>query len=110
VIHVDGALGGITPRGFIHVAIFSERPALPQTTEHEVSAEGQVSDPIAEEGKAGIVREMDADLIMTKQAATELRDWLTERIEQLEAIEQERERTGRPVIRTSNRTSKRRNT
>jgi len=87
VLHVDGALGGITPRGFLHFAVYSERPAIPQTAEHQVSIEGRLSEPLSQEGKQGIVRELDADLIMTMQTATDLRDWLSKRIEQLERLE-----------------------
>ena len=86
VLHVDGALGGITPRGFLHFSVYSERPAIPQTAEHQVSIEGRLSEPLSQEGKQGIVRELDADLIMTMQTATELRDWLSKRIEQMEQL------------------------
>src|SRR3989442_6878794 len=30
VVHADGIIGGVTPRGLIHIAVFSERPAIPQ--------------------------------------------------------------------------------
>lgn len=87
VIHVDGALGGITSRGLVHCAVYSERQAIPQTTEHEVTAEGRLGAQSSQEGKEGIVREMDVDLIMTKQTAIELRDWLNDRIGELDRLE-----------------------
>jgi hypothetical protein len=87
VLHVDGALGSITPRGLIHFAVYSERPAILQSAEHDISPEGQLGDPVTQEGKQGIVRELDADLVMTKQTATELRDWLNTRISELDVIE-----------------------
>jgi hypothetical protein len=87
VYHVDGALGGITPRGLIHFAVYSERPAIPQSGEHTFSPEGVLSPPLSLEGKAGIVRELDADLIMSKATAVEIRNWLTGRIEELDALE-----------------------
>src|SRR3990172_8149969 len=37
VIHADGVIGGITPRGLIHMSIWSERPTIPQHIVHEMS-------------------------------------------------------------------------
>jgi hypothetical protein len=98
VVHVDGALGAVTPRGLIHCAIYSERQAIPQVAEHDFSPEeGRLSElPVSEEGKKGIVRELDIDLIMTKQTAAELRDWLAARIVQLEGIEKEMQKRKAP--------------
>jgi hypothetical protein len=87
-LHVDGAIGGITPRGYIHVAVFSERAEIPYSAVHDISPEGRLSEtPINAEGPQGVVREIDADLIFSKQVATELRDWLTKHIDQLDALE-----------------------
>ena len=87
VVHVDGAIGGITPRGLIHMSVYSERAAIPQSIEHELSDEGNLSGPINVEGKPGIVRDVDADLIMSKHTAIEMRGWLDERIADLERLE-----------------------
>ena len=85
VAHVDGAIGGITPRGFLHVSFYSERPAIPQSAEHLVSETGVLGEMVDHSGRQGIVRELDIDLIMTKETATDLRNWLTQRIDELEA-------------------------
>src|SRR4051812_19702136 len=74
VAHVDGALGGLTPKGLIHRAIYSERPAIPQSTEHDLSPEGQIGETLAEEGKQGIIREIDIDLMMSRETAIQIRD------------------------------------
>src|ERR1700692_4853721 len=72
VIHVDGAIGGATPAGLIHCALYSERPALPQVTEHEVPGpELPLGPATLLEGKAGFVREIDVDFIMTRAKAVE---------------------------------------
>lgn len=89
VVHVDGAIGGITPRGMIHAAIYNERPAIPQVTEQEVSPEGVLGAQTLSEGKEGVVRELDVDLVMSKQAAIELRDWLAKRVSELDKLEAE---------------------
>lgn len=84
-IHVDGAIGGITPTGNIHCAIYSERAAIPQATEHLVGEDGALLPPDVIDGKAGFVREMDADLILSRKAAEELRDWLSQKITDFDA-------------------------
>jgi hypothetical protein len=87
VIHVDGAIGGITPHGNIHCAVYSERQAIPQVTEHEVvSVETPLGPGRAVEGKAGFVRELDVDLMMTRDKAVELRQWLSDRIDEYDNL------------------------
>ena len=80
---MDGAYGGVTPNGNIHCAVFSERGPIPQITEHSVTATGNLENSqIVIEGKAGLVRELDADLVMSMTVAAELRDWLTTTIDE----------------------------
>ena len=31
-VHVDGAIGGPTPRGLLHAAVYAERVAIPNST------------------------------------------------------------------------------
>ena len=86
VAHVDGVIGGITPKGLIHVSVFSERAAIPLTADHEITPEGRLLEPISQEGKHGVVREIDIDLMMTRTTAAELRDWLTTRLDDLDRL------------------------
>lgn len=79
VIHVDGAIGSITPRGLIHVAVYSERPAIPQLIVQRIE-NGALGAAETVESRGGIVREVDADLMLTPDAARGLRDWLDERL------------------------------
>jgi hypothetical protein len=89
VVHVDGAYGGPTPRGLIHVAVYSERQAIPQITEHQISSTGTLGDQEVISGREGIVREIDVDLMMTRQVAADLRDWLSRAVEQLDRLTNE---------------------
>jgi hypothetical protein len=36
VIHVDGAFGGLSPNGFVHMALYSERRAIPTKVVHKI--------------------------------------------------------------------------
>ena len=88
VVHVDGGIGGPTPRGSIHLALYSERAAIPQIVEHSLSEAGTLGEELGHEGKEGIVREIDIDLIMTIQTAAEIRDWLDKTIGKMRQVEE----------------------
>lgn len=85
VIHVDGAWGSLTFQGNIHMALFSEHRALPDGTTISVDKQGvpqetQTDDP------GFIIREIEADVILNPGAAVVLRDWLTDRINELQTV------------------------
>jgi hypothetical protein len=87
VIHADGAIGGITPTGNVHVAFHSDRPAIPRTQVFHRNSDGTLGDIIPEHTvtRPGIIREMDVDVILSESSAVALRDWLTGRIDDLRA-------------------------
>jgi hypothetical protein len=93
VLHVDGALGGITPRGLLHIAFYNERQAIPQTVFHPISEEGRLGEEISDRRvtKGGIVREVEADVLMDERAAAELYKWLGERLADLKRLKAESE-------------------
>ena len=85
VIHSDGAWGGITPQGKIHMAFYNERPAIPKQVTHEVTAEGNLGAEIADEriARDAIVREVEVEVIMDLETAKRLREWLDDKIQRL---------------------------
>ena len=82
VIHADGAIGGVTPRGDIHVAYFSEREAIPTRMVFEMLQGGTLGRELDEERitRGGFVREMDVDVVMSVTVAESLMKWLSEQI------------------------------
>jgi hypothetical protein len=86
-IHCDGAIGGITPRGLVHLAVFSERLAIPKVTVQELTSEGRLGNELSNERETldGIVRQMEVDLFFGEETAVKLREWLDERIKELQA-------------------------
>src|SRR5215208_5060442 len=86
VVHVDGAIGGLTPSGNIHVALFSQRPAIPQRVVVRVTPDGTAGEEIAEEGfsRGGIVRELEVDAMFSISKAKSVRDFLTDQINKFE--------------------------
>ena len=86
VIHADGAFGGITTRGQIHVDLFSERNPIPQTMLHRVHPDGRIGDEIASGTvrKDGVVREVEVGATMDMATAKALIEWLQDKVDVLE--------------------------
>jgi hypothetical protein len=82
VIHVDGALGGRSPRGQLHISVFSERSPLPQVVTHRLNGDGTLGEILRVEGKQNVVREVEADLVMDLETAQKLSEWLQKRLEE----------------------------
>lgn len=84
-ILVDGAFGGPTPAGKISVVLFHERVPIPRVTVHEVGEDGKLRDERRElrEGEDGILRSLEAELVLDVDAAERLRNWLTEQIDNI---------------------------
>ena len=81
VVHADGAIGGVTPGGNIHMAFYSERSAIPRLMVHEVTADGALGalKPEKTVSRAGIVREMDVDVVMSEAGIDALLAWLAQK-------------------------------
>lgn len=86
-VWADGAVGGATPSGLIHFAIYSERPAIPRRQVFSVegtSAEGSRLGPELVERRVSrdaIVREMPVDVLVSPAVAESLARWLLEQVE-----------------------------
>lgn len=83
-IHVDGAIGGLTPNGFLHIAFYAERAAIPQSTTLKVNPDGSLGDELAREGKDGVVRQMETDIIVNENTARNIKVWLDQKLEEFE--------------------------
>ena len=88
VLHVDGAIGSITPAGLIFVGLYSEQNAIPQIMVHQITDTGQVGSENQEErvGKKGIVREVEVGAMMSLETATALVAWLQEQIKLVDTL------------------------
>lgn len=80
VVHADGAWGGVGPRGAIQIAFYSERFPIPQQVTQAVDAQGVLGDEISREGKGGVVREVEVEVIMDVDTAVAVRSWLDDKI------------------------------
>jgi len=86
VIHADGAIGSPTPQGNLHIAFFSERPAIPRRIVHELDSRGQIGGALPDEmvSRDSIVREIDCDVHMSLPSAKAFYDWLGTQISEAE--------------------------
>ena len=84
VVHCDGVWGGTTPRGYITMSIYSERSPFPQKVTHEVAKNGAIDKEKRREGKEGIVREVEVEVVLDLATAKTLIPWLQGHIQFLE--------------------------
>ncbi len=90
-VYVNGAHGGVSPRGELVMNFYLERMALPQSITHEINSNGTIGNETAaepEDLKNSMVRFVEAGVVMNYQNAKEFLLWLGERIKELEALEQ----------------------
>ena len=94
VIHADGAIGTVTPSGYIHLAFFSERQAIPRRIVHKVAKDGELGPQVddATESRGSIVREMDIDVIFSVEVAEALKAWLEQRIKEAQSRQPKKNR------------------
>lgn len=89
VVHADGVIGSVTPRAQVFMSIYSERAAIPRTLVHELSNEGGegLGRVVHTETRGGYVRELEVGIMVDRETAVGLRDWLSARIRELEEAE-----------------------
>ncbi len=88
--YVNGAHGGLTPRGELVVNFYLERPPLPQEISHEINPNGTIGEVTAEEPadlKSSMVRFIDTGVVLNYESARNIHFWLGERLKEMEAIE-----------------------
>ena len=87
VIHADGAWGGTSPSGDIHMAFYNERSAIPDASRFTVSSKtAQIVKPEEYEASSSIVREVEADVVLDLNTAIKIRAWLDDKITHLQSL------------------------
>jgi|ERR1039457_1334311 hypothetical protein len=94
-VYVNGAHGGISPRGEIIANFYLERSPLPNSITHAITPEGTVSDQAVaadpENLNSSIVRYISSGVVLNYQNAKNLHSWLGDNIAELERLQQARE-------------------
>jgi hypothetical protein len=78
VVHVDGAIGGLTPTRDIFMSLYSQRIAIPKVIEQRLSLDGAVGEELRREGKDGIFRELEVGVVLTPTTARQIAEWLNQ--------------------------------
>jgi hypothetical protein len=93
-VYVNGAHGGISPRGEIVVHFYLERPGVPVSITHEITAAGAIGEQIDEvpvDFKQTLYRAIESGVVMNYESASSFHQWLGERLKELESVQQARE-------------------
>ncbi|MBF0510556.1 MAG: hypothetical protein HQK57_16755, partial [Deltaproteobacteria bacterium] len=96
VVHVDGVMGGVTPRGdMIHLALWNERWPIPQQMAYRLEQDGQLGPELTDEriSRDAIVREVELGMLMSVGTAKLIRDWLDEQIKSTEKSSEDSQQT-----------------
>lgn len=86
-VWADGAIGGVTPSGLVHFAVYSERPAIPRRQVFAVLDSGEAGQRLGSEiiekriARDAIVREMPVDIVVSVNVAESLAQWLMQQVE-----------------------------
>ena len=86
VVHADGVWGGTTPRGYIAMSFFSERAPIPRKLTYAVNPDGVVDQKreTGRDSRAGIIREVEVEVMVDLAMAKSLSTWLQQHIGHLE--------------------------
>ncbi len=85
-VHVDGLIGGITPRLTIVMGFYSERHPYPDQIAHAINPNGTLGDELLEEriARDGLVRELEVNTVMSIDVAKAVINWLTQQVNMVE--------------------------
>lgn len=92
-VYVNGAHGGVSPRGELVINFYLERQPLPNSISHEITPQGAIgSETGVEPSDLGrsLVRQVINGVVVNHQTARELHFWLGEKIKEMDALEQAR--------------------
>jgi hypothetical protein len=90
-VYVNGAHGGISPRGELVANFYLERQPLPNEITHSISNEGAIGDVMAVAPKdlnSSMVRYVPCGIILNHENAKNLHAWLGEHISEMERLSQ----------------------
>ncbi len=89
--YVNGALGGVSPRGEIIANFFFEKPTLPTMVANEITPNGTIGGEVVEEPtdmRNSFVRSVATGIVLNYDSARNLHSWLGEKIKELEFLQQ----------------------
>jgi len=91
--YVNGAHGGVSPRGELIMNFYLERAPLPNAVSNEINQNGTVGAETEVEPAnlyTSLVRYVSTGVVLSPQTARELHAWLGEKVRELDALEKAR--------------------
>jgi len=95
--YINGAHGGVSPRGELVVNFYLERPPLPNSVTHEINQNGTIGNESGVDPadlNSSLVRYVSTGVVLSLQTARDLHSWLGDKVRELEALEQARKAHG----------------
>ena len=93
-LYVNGAQGGVTPKGEIAVNFYLERHALPKSQMYSVENESvmvEIEDEVAPQDlRESFIRYVQTGVIMDYSTAKAVHTWLGNHLKNLETIKEEK--------------------
>lgn len=94
-LYVNGAHGGVSPRGEIVANFYLERQPLPNEITHAINPDGSISADVVAVDPANlestIIRYVSNGIVLNHQNAKALHGWLGDKITELEHMMKTRE-------------------
>jgi len=90
-VYINGAHGGVSPRGELVMNFYLERQPLPNAITHEITPAGAIGPETGVEPSdlgRSVVRQVTNGVVVNYQTARELHYWLGEKLKEMEALEQ----------------------
>jgi hypothetical protein len=86
-IHADGAQLGVTPRAAIQFTLFTDQRPMPEFVLHQINPDGNLGEVIEEAKKEGVIREVEANVVMDVATATSFVEKLQGVLEQIKSLQ-----------------------
>lgn len=86
VYAINGAHGGLSPKGEIIMNVFFERQSIPKSTTHEINENGTLGREIDKDQVEAVIRQVLFGLAMSPDTAKAIAVWLNQRAEEFEKI------------------------
>ena len=88
-IHVDGAFGGITTKGYVFMSIFSERNPIPTAITHRLKEDGTLGKELSREGRKCVLRTVESVLFMDIDTAESVAQWILQKTKALKEVREQ---------------------
>ena len=89
VMHSDGVIGNITPKGDIFISFYNERESFPDKVSYEI-IDGRLGKELGTKTtSAGVMRELESAVVLDYDVAKTFLLWLSTLLGQLERFRQQ---------------------